>query len=255
MTMAIAHLSDPHTTTGAQGDESVERLRRGLDCVRALDRLPDCVVITGDVADGGHRQEYEAVRAVIADFPVPVHLTTGNHDDPRGLAEVFGGTDVLGGAREARYAVDYPGFTLVALDSHMPGSPGGRLGADQLAWLDDVLARRPDVPAVVCVHHPPVAVGIPYLDGMGMEDAAEFAGVIARHRNVARVLAGHVHRAVVADFAGATLTTAPSTHIQIGFTTGEDVPPLHADPASFLLHLIDGASAVTHTLPIPPATG
>ncbi|QUG99739.1 phosphodiesterase [Saccharopolyspora erythraea] len=253
MMVIIAQLSDPHITTGAQGDDSVERLSRGLECVRALDRSPDCVVITGDLADGGRRQEYEAVRSLIADFPVPVHLTTGNHDDPRGLAEVFGGTGVLGGAREARYAVDYPSFTLVALDSHVSGSPGGRLGADQIAWLGEVLARRPDVPAVVCVHHPPVAVGVPYLDGMGMEDAAEFAGVIAGHRNVVRVLAGHVHRAVVADFAGTTLTTAPSTHTQIGFTTGEEIPALYPDPASFLLHLIDGPSAGTHTLPIPSA--
>jgi 3',5'-cyclic-AMP phosphodiesterase len=43
------------------------------------------------------------------------------------------------------------------------------------------------------VHHPPIAVGIPFLDRMGLADGDELAGVLSGHRNVARVLAGHVH--------------------------------------------------------------
>ena len=101
-----------------------------------LDPLPDCVVITGDLTDHGRPDEYAALREIIGGFPLPLHLMTGNHDCRQPMLEVFGG--------EAHYAVEYPGFTVVALDSLIEGSPAGRLGKAQLSWLDDVLRRRPE---------------------------------------------------------------------------------------------------------------
>ncbi|MEV0407688.1 metallophosphoesterase [Actinoallomurus sp. NPDC050550] len=112
----------------------------------------------------------------------------------------FGGTRFLGDAAKMHYAVEHPAFTVISLNSAVPGLAGGHLGASQLEWLDGVLARRPDTPAVVCLHHPPIAVGIPFLDGMRLDDGEELADVVARNRNVARVLAGHVHRPITATF-------------------------------------------------------
>jgi 3',5'-cyclic AMP phosphodiesterase CpdA len=168
------------------------------------------VVITGDLVDQGSPDEYKALREALGRFPLPLHLVTGNHDDPEALLGQFGGTDFLGGAGEAHYAVDYPAFTVIALDSKVPGSGGGHLGAPQLAWLDEVLARRSDVPAIICLHHPPIAIGIPFLDGMRLEDGEELGEVLAGHRNIARVLAGHIHRPITTAFAGSTLAIAPS---------------------------------------------
>nr|BFE67716.1 hypothetical protein GCM10020092_010170 [Actinoplanes digitatis] len=107
--------------------------------------------------------------------------------------------DAVGG--EAYYSVDYPEFTLVALDSLIPGSPAGRLGDAQLSWLDEVLRRRPDVPALVGLHHPPMPVGIRFLDGMRLLDGDDLRKVVASHPHVARVMAGHVHRSITAGFA------------------------------------------------------
>ena len=79
---------------------------------------------------------------------------------------------------------------IVTLDSSRYPEPGGSLDPEQLEWLDRTLARRPDQPTVVAVHHPPFATGIAHMDTMALDaaSAAGLAAVIAGHPQVERVL-------------------------------------------------------------------
>jgi 3',5'-cyclic AMP phosphodiesterase CpdA len=162
MGLSIAHLSDPHLRGGPLAAEPAAGLHLALGRVLALDPRPDCVVITGDLADSGEPVAYATMRELIGRYPLPVHLATGNHDDPRNLLAEFGGSPFLGGAIDrCYYTVDYPDATVVVLDSWditLGGNPG-QLGPEQVAWLEAELDRRPDVPAVLCLHHPPTTVG------------------------------------------------------------------------------------------------
>lgn len=244
--MFIAQLSDPHITAGPLAAEPAAGLHRALGRVLGLDPQPDCVIITGDLVDHGRPDEYAALREVIDGFPLPLHLAIGNHDDRDAFVAATGA--------ETRYTVEYPEVTLAVLDSNVPGAVGGKLGDDQLAWLYDALSRRANVPAMVCVHHPPIPVGIPFLDDIRLADGAALAEVIAAHPHVTRVLAGHLHRVVSAAFGGSVLTVAPSTYRQCELALREDRPiGFVYEPTGFLLHRLTGADCVTHTVAVSHA--
>ena len=62
-------------------------------------------------------------------------------------------------------------------------------------------------------------------------------------------LCGHVHRDVSALFAGTLMTAAPSTCRLSALRLHDAKPPGYvAEPASFLLHVLDATGCVTHSV-------
>ncbi len=254
--MLIAQLSDSHIRLGPLAGEVAAHLHRALGRVLGLRPRPDCVVLTGDVVDNGEPAEYEAFLSVAQGFPVPIHLTTGNHDDAATMVDVFGETAYLGGGKSAHYAIDYPRARIIALDSAVPGSMAGHLDEAQLGWLDATLAERSDVPVFIGLHHPPIDIGMPFLDSIKLDNPDALRSVLERHAPVRRILAGHVHRAVIGSFAGSTVTIAPSTFRQAALDLATEEPSGYVyEPPGFLLHRLTADTCTTHVVPTLHAGG
>jgi hypothetical protein len=93
-------------------------------------------------------------------------------------------------------------------------------------------------------------VGIELLDGMRLQDGDALLDVVGSNPNVVRVMAGHVHRTVSTGL----LAVAPSTYRQTGLVLDSDDPPGYlAEPTGFLLHMLSGATVVTHSVAVSHA--
>jgi len=82
------------------------------------------------------------------------------------------------------------------LSSHRVGSAAGVLGSLQLHWLAQRLrcSERRDLPLVVTLHHPPIAIGDASMDAIRLLDQACLEELLRPHRALRAVLFGHIHQ-------------------------------------------------------------
>lgn len=258
----IAHMTDLHLRPRGLACYRVSDTNmlaeRALRALRSLDPRPDALVITGDLTDRSDSREYALARDMLSRLDMPVYLLPGNHDSTEDMRREMSGfaglSDTPGG--KICYTADIGPVRLVVLDSHLPGSPCGALGADQLAWLQDRLSED-HRPTLIALHHPPALSGIRHMDAIGLTDAPALAEVLAPHAHVERILCGHLHRPIIAGFAGKVMTLAPSTGHQVALDLTEDGPAMfNFEPAAYFLHYHDAvAGLVTHMAYVEPFPG
>jgi Icc protein len=233
----IAQLSDPHGSRPA--------LDAAVAAVLALRPLPDAVLVSGDLADAGATEEYARVRDSLAALPMPVHVLPGNHDDAGALCAAFE-------LATTRASMRCGPVRLVTCDTSVPGTDGGRLDEEQLAWLDDELAADRVTPTLVAMHHPPILTGIPASDAIGLPRAERttLAEVLARHPQVQLVVAGHVHRPIVGRLGKRPVFICPSVDLQVRLDFIErEAFGLVPEPPAIAVHVLVGDEVVTHLQP------
>jgi 3',5'-cyclic-AMP phosphodiesterase len=253
--MLIAQLSDLHIRPrGELASRIIDTnmlVERALMTLAAMRPVPDVVVISGDVTESGRPEEYRmAVTLFSRHLTMPVFVVPGNHDRREnfraGLADMPG---VTSGEPFVQYVVDDYPIRLVMLDSVVAEAGYGLLDSGRLEFLDHSLAAAPDRPTLLVLHHPPMLTGSIGMDRIHLRDTVALGEVLARHRQVERILTGHHHRAVVGRLGNAIVLVAPAVVHQSWL----DLTPVGLDamvlePPAFLLHQLqaDGGIA-SHT--------
>ena len=250
----IAQITDCHIGffRSEVGGPNTQRLRAVLDRLRDGPNRPDLLLLSGDLTEFGDAASYARLAEMLADLPFPVHLMVGNHDDREALRAAFPDTPLDQGF--VQYVLPLPGLRLIALDTLEPERHGGAFCAQRAAWLSEQLDADPLTPVVIAMHHPPVAVGLDWLDGD--PDAAwiaRFTAAIAGRKQVRAVLAGHLHRTIHTSLAGVPLTVCPSTAptVTLNLTPIDPERPdgrtmIVDEPAAFALHRWQGERLVSH---------
>jgi 3',5'-cyclic AMP phosphodiesterase CpdA len=259
--MLIAQISDLHVRPKGELAYGVSATNLYAEhAIHALTRLkpaPDCVLVTGDLTEGGLDEEYAIVTDLLGRLACPVYVIPGNHDRREPLREAFAGQGYLPRTGPLNYSVSCGGLRIVALDSLEEGSGIGSLGEDALAFLDSALSAARTDPTLVMLHHPPFITGIGHMDAVRLLEGAEkFERIISAHPQVQRVLCGHVHRPIQQLFGGTLCQIAPSVCHQVALDLRPDAPSAFVlESPSYLLHLWRGGRLVSHTAQVDRAAG
>lgn len=247
--MIIAQISDTHilapSPDQAAAASRAETLRR---CIADINRQGvDVVVHTGDNAHNGTREEYASLREILADLDAPLFLIPGNRDRRETLREAFAHLSYLPRNGEfLHYAVENYALRLIAMDSQEPGDRKGAFCQRRLAWLEEALARDPEKPTLLFIHHPPFDIAPQhYIGGYRRPQEAEaLAALVARHPQVKRLLCGHVHCLHREPWGGTVATTMPSVAVDL---RKEDDAAIET-ATLYLLHVAsDDGGLVSHT--------
>ncbi|MXZ76335.1 MAG: phosphodiesterase [Gemmatimonadetes bacterium] len=213
--MRIVQLSDPHIVPAAKqpvhGQDTLERLRAAVNAVNRLSPSPDLVVMTGDQINDGTEASYRAFKDVISHLRFPCHMALGNHDYRPVFRQVML-EDSRADSASYYYSLERLGHRIIVLDTLDEGEVSGRLDDDQLDWLEQELSSG--LSSVICMHHPPVPVGVAWMDELILQDNERFLEICGAAAALRLILCGHVHHDFRMDVGNATVLTAPSVGLQ-----------------------------------------
>jgi Icc protein len=210
--MLIAQITDLHVGFEPNNPDEYnqKRIQKVLERILEGPNKPDLMLVTGDLTERGDPESYRRFAELMADCPFPWHPILGNHDNRTNFSRAFPDVPTPGGF--VQYVVDAGPVRLILLDTLEEGRHGGAFCEVRAAWLKERLAEAPDTPTIIVMHHPPMDVGIDWMRTDPAEPwVARFADAIAGHSQVKNILCGHLHRQIVSQWNGVTVSVCPAT--------------------------------------------
>jgi len=227
----IIHLTDTHLFASGEGalrgTRTSETLSVVLDHLRAHHADAKALMVTGDLVQEENQGAYQHFIHHFGGFNVPVLCLPGNHDEPTLLREAL---------RDAPFQLDFQvpvaDWDVIQLDSHLPGSAAGQVSEAELARLERVLTANAPRPTLVAVHHPPIQVGTPWLDTVGLKNGPALLDCLAGFDHVRLLIWGHAHQATRSQHGHVELIGTPSTCAQFlpgskDFAIDRSAPPAY----------------------------
>ena len=252
--MLIAQITDIHL--GFDPDNPAEFNRKRLDqllvTLMNLKPRPDFLIATGDLIDRGDEDSYRRLKIAFEVCPFPVYMCLGNHDQRDTFQNQFPDVPFADGFMQ--YEFDAGPLRVLVLDTLEEGRHGGAFCELRAAWLDARLAERQDVPTLIVQHHPPVEVGIEWMNthpGEPWVDRLEQC--VSGKPQIIGMVCGHVHRSIVTHWQGFAVAICPSSAPQVALELAPIDPEtpdgrnmIIADPPAFALHWWNGRELITH---------
>ena len=210
--LVFTQISDSHIGFAKDANADVPgTVKAGIDRIRSLPRAPAFLLHTGDISHLSKPDEFDLADQLIGASRLQAYYVPGEHDLLDGDGTAYRERYGKGSLGAGWYSFDHSGVHFVALVNVVDLRPGGmgRLGEEQLEWLEaDLAGRSSETPIVVFAHIPLWAVYPEW--GWGTEDAARALGYLRRFGSVT-VLNGHIHQVMQKVEGNITFHTAMST--------------------------------------------
>ncbi|WP_457575401.1 phosphodiesterase [Desulfomarina sp.] len=260
--MLIAQISDSHIA--GYGDKAytiaptAENLARCVDHINQIEPGVDFVLVTGDITYSGREEEAERAALLLDRLDYPFYIVPGNHDFRKTLWSVFGGRacpEMNNGF--INYVIEGRELRLIAVDSTVPGEPGGEICSQRAKWLDERLAENREQPTLLFMHHPPMKFGVLETDEDGFSGSDLLGDVVEKYPNILRILCGHIHLSSHGGWRGKLITTAPSMGLQLGLDLTLTRPSeFYLESPGYLLHYYTPESnLITHLVNVRDMDG
>ncbi|MFO1071363.1 MAG: metallophosphoesterase [Geminicoccaceae bacterium] len=210
--LSFVQISDSHIGFNKDANTDVPgTLKAGIDRIRALPQAPGFLLHTGDISHLAKPAEFDLADQLIGAARLQAFYVPGEHDMLAGQGSAYLERYGKGSKGAGWYSFDQGGVHFVGLVNVVNLQAGGlgRLGDEQLEWLeDDLNGYSAETPIVVFAHIPLWAVYPQW--GWGTDDAAQALGYLRRFGSVT-VLNGHIHQVMQKVEGNVTFHTAMST--------------------------------------------
>jgi len=171
----------------------------------------DCAIVTGDLVDFALPKEYARFRSIMDALDLPYLAIPGNHDRRDSMRKAFANCDWMPRSGPVQWRRDLPDFTILGLDTLVAGKHHGEISDAGFAFLDAALTGLGDHPVLVATHHPIFHSGITPMDLNNLRNGMALLQRLSRHTGQVRLVSGHLHRTMTAQFGKVTCQIGPAT--------------------------------------------
>ncbi len=233
----FVQISDSHIGFHQPANPDVAgTFKQTIDLINALPNQPSFVIHTGDVTHLSKPDQFDTAKQLLGTLKAPAIVLPGEHDALQdGLKPFYANFPAKSGT-DGWFSWEAQGVHYVALVNVFDFEQMGKLGNDQLTWLQRDLAGVPKSrPVVVFAHVPLYALYAQW--GWTTEDGSKALAMLARFDAVT-VLNGHIHQVIEHKEGNIRFATANATAYPQPAPGAAPKPGPLALPPNQLLHAI-----------------
>jgi len=207
----FVQISDSHMGFNKPANPAVTgTLKATIDKINGPPQQPDFIIHTGDLSHTSKAAEFDTLDQMLQDAkPKQVFFVAGEHDTSIDDGKMY--LERYGKNAKGRgwYSFNHKDVHFVGLSNVAALEGLGKLGPEQLQWLEADLKGQPASRPVVVFAHIPLWSVYPEW-GWGTEDSEQALGYLKRFGSVT-VLNGHIHQVMQKVEGKVTFHTAMST--------------------------------------------
>ena len=207
----FVQISDSHIGFNRPANPDVTgTLKAAVDKINSLPKQPEFLIHTGDLTHQSKPEEFDGLSQVLTSARAKeVFYVPGEHDTSVDDGKVFMERYGKNTKGQGWYSFDHKGVHFVGLVNVLQLEGMGKLGVDQIRWLEDDLKPRSTSTPIVLFAHIPLWTVYPEW-GWGTQDSAQALAYLKRFGSVT-VLNGHIHQVMQKVEGNMTFHTAMST--------------------------------------------